>query len=469
MPHAAADGLLNAHGLDPGFFAVTVLAALSVGYATVHVQIQLIAAAVVGPAVVIAAIALPEAVLIVWFTAILADGRWLTYHQMGPLFVTELLLAVLVAAVSSRFLLGQHPRALRSSPGGTRLVVWLLAVLWVPALLGLLVRTHSLDYVAARNFTLILYSLFAVIVAVSSDVRSTYRRWFAAVLLGSTVALLLLITGHAGQPGLTSTGAVRFASYSFPVSFGLAPIVLIAAARERLIRPLVATLAAVPFFVGLVFTNQRSAWVAFLAAAVVLFARRISMPVIVGSLATLAAAGVLLTMQTSSQPSTLGEEITRLKSTTNANDPNAHYRLAFWKAAMRRSVDSPLIGNGFDRYPDDVVPPKTSRDRFPPSPHNSFVALGYRLGILPLLVLLLMLGHLLRRGFAAATDFEHPQDRAIASALTAIVTYVGIFSAFNVFLEAPYVGPLFWAAAGMLAVVCIQRPAAGKAPLTPQR
>ena len=60
-------------------------------------------------------------------------------------------------------------------------------------------------------------------------------------------------------------------------------------------------------------------------------------------------------------------------------------------------------------------------------------------------------------------------DRAIASALTAIVTYVGIFSAFNVFLEAPYVGPLFWAAAGMLAVVCIQRPAAGKAPLTPQR
>ncbi len=154
-----------------------------------------------------------------------------------------------------------------------------------------------------------------------------------------------------------------------------------------------------------------------------------------------------------------------MKSTTNANDPNAHYRLAFWKAAMSRSISSPLIGNGFDPYPDEIVPPKTSRDRFPPSPHNSFVALGYRLGILPLLAILFMLGSLLLRGYAA-TSLDGPHDRALALGLTAIVVYVGVFSAFNVFLESPYVGPLFWTVVGMLAVVCSQRPGEQTAPLT---
>jgi O-antigen ligase len=121
---------------------------------------------------------------------------------------------------------------------------------------------------------------------------------------------------------------------------------------------------------------------------------------------------------------------------------------------LSRSVDSPLFGSGFDPYPPDLVPPKSTKKDDPfLGPHNSFVALGYRLGIVPLVVLLFLLGALLRRGFYTSVHAASRHYRAICAALTAIVVYSGVASAFNVFLEAPYAGPLFWTAVGLLAAV----------------
>ena len=51
----------------------------------------------------------------------------------------------------------------------------------------------------------------------------------------------------------------------------------------------------------------------------------------------------------------------------------------------------------------------------------------------------------------------------MCSALTAIVVYAGITSAFNVFLEAPYAGPLFWTSVGLLAYAVYARPFAATA------
>jgi O-antigen ligase len=437
--------------------ALAIAAGLGVGDAVAQGNAPRIIAIVVALTAVGAVVLRPEAVLLLWFAVILVDGRWLTFHKLGPLYVTEPLLALLTLGVAVRLLVRANDRS-ESVPRSKALRFLLLLgfVMFVPALGGLAARTSAFDYATARNILLIVYPLFAVIVVLATDLRNSYKRWFLVAVGGPAIALLLVVTGHAGSEGATSTGAIRVAGYTFALAFGIAPIVLAAAAREGLIRSLYAIAGATPFLIGLVFVNHRSAWLAFIAAAAILFVRRISPPVIVG-LAIVVCGFVLLSLATSPN-STLGQEIARAKTVTSTTDPNAQFRLNFWKAALAKSIDSPLIGAGFDPYPANIVPPEsTGFDPFP-APHNSFVAIAYRIGFIPALIFLALLVNLIRRGFRASVERAEPRDRAICLALTAIVVYAGFTSAFNVFLEAPYAGPLFWTAVGLLAYAVFAEP-----------
>lgn len=439
--------------------AVAIPVGFGVGLAVARGNASLIIAGVVVFTALAAVIFRPEAVLMAWFVAILANGRWLTFHEVGPLYVTEPLLVLLTFGVVVRLLLAVNEHSdITSRSRALRFLLLLAIVMLLPAVGGLLVHTSEFDYQTARNAVLIVYVLFALIAASVTSLRHSYRRWFFVALAGPTIALLLVVTGHAGSGGTTSTGAFRIAAHTFPLAFAIAPIVLTAAARERLIRPVFAIGGSIPFLVGLIFINHRSAWLAFAAATVILFARRVSAPVIVGAVATLAC-GFLLFTATVPRTSTLGEEIARARTVTSTSDPNAEFRIRFWRAVLAKSMDSPLIGAGFDPYPPSIVPEATvsSYDPFR-GVHNSFVAIAYRIGFIPLLLLLALLGDLIRRGFRASVKRDDPRDRAICSALTAVVVYVGVMSAFNVYLEAPYAGPLFWTAVGLLVYAVFAEP-----------
>lgn len=456
-------GTLRSYGagaaINRRLLGAGVLSALAMSWAVARGDASLLAVALVALGLLALVSTRAEIALMAWFTAILVDGRSLTYHKAGPLYLTEPLLILLAFGLLLRFLTAAEdpadaPRARREA---LRFVGLLALVMWIPALIGLAVRTSSLDYATARNFVLILYVLFALIAAKVTNLKTSYRWWFLGVLVGSTIALLLVATGHSGKEATTSTGAIRFAAYTFTLAFGIAPIVLIAAARERLIRPLFAIAGTVAFLVGLVFVNHRSAWLAFIAAGAVLFGKRLSIPVVIGLVAAIGV-GYFFLAQEASNKSTLGQEITRAKTITSTTDPNAQFRLKFWKAAMAKAIDSPLIGTGFDSFPAEIVPRETvGADPFP-APHNSFVTIGYRIGVFPLVIVLAMLLQLIRRGFRASVIRSDPRDRAVCSALTAIVVYAGVTSAFNVFLEAPYAGPLFWTSVGLLAYAVYARP-----------
>lgn len=440
--------------------ALGILAAFGTAVAISDGHARLFAFAAVAAAVFIALLRWPETILMLWFFLILSDGRWLTYHKFGPLYVTEPLLALIFFALLLRFAarsparIGDVGRRLAARP-----LTFLICAMWIPALVGLLALTSVVDYEAARNFALILYSLFALVIVGVTDLRNSYRRWFIVALGGSTVALVIAFAGKAGPEAATSTGALRLAGFTFALAFGIAPIVLIAAAREGLIRPLHATLAALPFLVALVLVNHRSAWLAFLAASAILFGKKFSAPVALGGIAALTVGFALFTSE-HNNVTTVGQEITRAKTVFSTTDPNAQFRLSFWGEAMRRSLHSPVVGAGFDPFPASIVPPETvgqENDPFP-APHNSFVAIAYRIGILPFVIVIALLGMLIAKGFRASSERTLPLDRAVCSALTAIVVYAGITSAFNVFLEAPYAGPLFWTSVGLLAYAVYARP-----------
>lgn len=432
------------------FTPISGLAAVAVGYAVARGAAPLLLLGILALAGLVAAATRPEVVLVLWVGGILVNGRSLTYHTIGPLYVTEVIIAVLAAGLAARLMV--KPVALTRAPAGAlRFVALLLAALWIPALLGLMWRTGSVDLAAARNFAIVLYSVFAVVAVMATDIRRSTRFWFIAVVSGCFIALALVVSGNAGSSNVTSTGAVRLASHSFTLAFGIAPLVLAAAARGRLIRPLWGVLSALPFCIGLIFVNHRSAWIAFVAALGIIFARRVSPIGVVAIGAVAATAIVLFTAPPDAyRGMPLGPEIERAKSITDEDDPNRRFRVEFWSKAMAMSVESPLIGNGFDAYPASVVPPASGPDDWP-APHNSFVGIGYRLGLLPLAVVLGMLLWLVGRGFVYGHRSRDRRERATLLALTATVVYVGIAAAFNVFLEVPYAGPLFWTAAGLLA------------------
>jgi hypothetical protein len=466
---AGPHGLLSTRGLpfrpswisiDLWVGALAVVAGFGAAVAISDGHARLFAFALVATAAFVALLRWPETILMLWFFLILSDGRWLTYHKVGPLYVTEPLLAVIFFALFLRFAarsparIGDIGRKLAARP-----LIFLVCAMWIPALVGLLALTSVLDYEAARNFALILYSLFALVIVGVTDLRNSYRRWFIVALGGSTVALVIAFAGKAGPGAATSTGAVRLAGFTFALAFGIAPIVLIAAAREGLIRPLHATLAALPFLVALILVNHRSAWLAFLAASAILFGRKFSAPVLLGGIAILAVGFALFTSE-HDNVTTVGQEVTRAKTVFSTTDPNAQFRLSFWGEAMRGSLHSPVVGAGFDPYPTSIVPPETvgqENDPFP-APHNSFVAIAYRIGIIPFVIVIAVLGVLIGKGFRASKERDLPLDRAVCSALTAIVVYSGVTSAFNVFLEAPYAGPLFWTSVGLLAYAVYARP-----------
>jgi len=440
---------------------VWVTAVLATGYLVgsevANGRASLLIAGVVLLGVIAVVVARPEVALMVWFTAILADGRWLTYQKVGPLYVTEPLLALLIFGVTVRLLFpaGGNASGPRQKPARFLLLIFL--AMFIPATIGLALRTSAYDYATARNCVLILYLLFAVITVAITDLGRSYKGWFIVAVAGPAIALLIVATGNAGPAEATSTGAVRIAAHTFALAFGVAPIVLIAAAREKMIRPLYAVLGSAPFLVALVFVNHRSAWLAFIAATGILFARRMSPPIIVGGFAIIVCGLILLSVTGSSTP-VLTEEIERAKTLTSTDDPNAKFRLRFWGAALTRSIDSPLIGAGFDAYPSEIIPPTTVAEDPFPAPHNSFVAIAYRIGFIPFLLVMALLLHLVIQGIRVSGVRRDPRDRATCTALTAVVVYAGITSAFNVFLEAPYAGPLFWSAVGLLAYSVYGRP-----------
>jgi O-antigen ligase len=437
--------------------AIVVGAAL--GIAVVAGMAPLVVGVLVALAALVLVLLRPELLLMFWFAAILVKGRPLTFIEVGPLYITEPLLALLTfGAVAGAVVQARtHPEILAERRRALRFVGMLALVMIVPAIAGIFFKTASIDYAAGRNLLLVLYPTFAVIAVLVTDLARTWRHWFAAVMIGPALALVLVVTGLAGQAGHTSTGATRIASHTFVLAFGIAPIVLIAAARERLLRPAIAAAASFPFLVGLLLVNHRSAWIAFVAALILLFGMRVSPAVVVGGLAVVVI-GLLLLTGPVSKSAPFGQEIARAKSVTSTKDPNAKFRLSFWEAAMAKSVHSPIFGNGFDAFPADVAPPEPGNPDPFPAPHNSFVAIAYRVGLVPMLVVLALLLNLVRLGVRASTHRPARIDRAVCAALTGIVVFAGVTSAFNVFLEAPYAGPLFWTSIGLLAYAVYANP-----------
>ena len=107
---------------------------------------------------------------------------------------------------------------------------------------------------------------------------------------------------------------------------------------------------------------------------------------------------------------------------------------------------SPLLGAGFGQ---EISLRYHSTDSHDVDPHNSFVAIAYRMGVPAAICLFLAILLISRR----AGQVVRRQDMLQASYLLACLgSFVSlcVFAAFNVVLEGPYMGIFFWLFLGLL-------------------
>lgn len=421
---------------------VASLGALLAAYAVSQGHAQVALLATVGPIVGIAVLRRPDLALILWVGALLADGRVISHIRVGPLYVTEVVLALLLSAIAVPLLLARRSRGPlpRSS--------WVAGVLIVAGIAALALHGGFQGMGWLRNSALVYYSLFAVIASWFEPTETFHRRLFLSTVIGSTIGLVLVLTHHAGSPELaTSTGALRVAHGSFALPFGIAPLAILAAVRQNLLARRFLLLIP-PLFLGLILINHRSAWVGFaVAATLLIIVTRVTVPVLLTALALGCVLTFILT-GTHSRTSSVGEEIARARTVTSTTDPNARFRLQFWQSLVGHSLKSPIVGAGFGPYPAELRPAAVRSDPTV-DPHSSWAALAFRVGPLAAALSLFLVLSMVAQGFSLGRQSSGTSVGAIVL-LSAIVTYVAIFSAFNVVLELPYSAALFWLALGFL-------------------
>lgn len=434
-------GRIERNATDMWVGALALLAALLTAYAVSQGHARLALLATVGPLVAIAVLRRPDLAIVLWVGALLADGRVISHIRLGPLYVTEAVLALLLAATLVPLLFARLRGPLPRSS-------WAAAVLVVAGLAAMALHGGFQGTGWLRNSALVYYTLFAVIAASFKPTEIFHRRLFLSTVVGSMIGLVLVLTHHAGSPEVaTSTGALRVAHGSFALPFGIAPLVILAAVRQELVgRRFLALIP--PLILGLILINHRSAWIGFVVAATLLvIVTRVTVPVLIGALAIGCVLAFILT-GSHSRTSSLGEEIARARTVTSTADPNARFRLQFWRSLVDRSLTSPLVGAGFDPYPAELRPAAVRSDPTV-DPHSSWVALAYRVGPIATALSIFLILSMVARGFSLSRLGGGQRVGAIVL-LSAVVTYIAIFAAFNVVLELPYSAALFWISVGLL-------------------
>jgi O-antigen ligase len=135
---------------------------------------------------------------------------------------------------------------------------------------------------------------------------------------------------------------------------------------------------------------------------------------------------------------------------------NTAWRVAFWRFLIEQSAEQPVIGAGFGApsnftwsgipYDSRTGDPNNSFDVT--APHNSFVNLLYRTGVVGLLAVVALVVLAAWRLVPVASRSKG-ETRAVSIWLLAMVALTCAVASFAVALEGPFLGIFFWAALGL--------------------
>jgi len=229
---------------------------------------------------------------------------------------------------------------------------------------------------------------------------------------------------------------------------------------------------------ALILSRSRAAWLALIAAAVILvplvivalvrgrnglrFGRLLVLP-----LAAALGAALALVLPNTLDWNSESPYLDTAKSVVNYKEGSGHGRLVQYGNSLRMSLHHPLLGVGPGNWA--VVYPKFASDNDPslsddgttsnPWPSSDWMAFVSERGVLATAMLGLALIALIADAWRALRAAGSPEDRLAACALVGTVVALVVVSLFDAVLLLPAPALLSWAALGALAPVPRERAA----------
>lgn len=395
------------------------------------------------------------AVLLFFVLGAAAFHRDFSYLQVGPLYITEILLGLLVGLLASR-----GARVTRSEwPQGRAeklaLVLVIVFLMWgalrlVPSLLNAPLAA------TLRNFALVHYGLFALAGYFLFRRLCGTRQMsgvFVAIVFASTVTNAFRIAGYFLQFAMvedqfTKVVAGHAALFSLFASIILLEWLLAGGQRGLGAKWRLLAAAALAINLAAVYlSGHRSGLLALAIGLLPIIAGRITprelvrvglvLAIIVAVLLQFAAASdAFLTI--AGKYATLGAPL---------EEANALWRYLYWQAVLKLWSASPITGVGFAHDLGEQEPWLVEVDRA--DPHNSYLALLARTGMIGVG----LLGVLWVLSVVVLTTLARgPQSlpgTSLARITLGCLLGISVYAAMNVTLEAPYHAPFFWLFLGM--------------------
>ena len=382
--------------------------------------------------------------LLLWFvmctTAYAKDFAYI--HIPGvPLFVTDIVLATLV------FFTFLFPRLRIPLDFWPNRVVWLLLTLGAVEVCRSLVSGRE-PLMVFRDFAVPLYAVFLLIGLYVVTDWPSIRRLYRFFIYGAAMSSVTAVGWFAVVPAQR-----RYIFHAVPhliaAVVGLLPWALSTKTSPRITYSVIGLLTA-----GIVFTNSRTAYVNIALCVVVLFFtarvadRRIRLSQLTRWLAgvsVLSAALLLVLMVSDNGAKFVKEAGTELISGTlnYQNDANADFRFQAWTEAWNRFYRNPLLGEGFG------VPFLFGAEDYDSRPHNTYLTVLYKMGLLGLFPFLLLLGHFYKYGWRIVRTSSGGQESLLLYCCMLAFLSMCFSGALNLTLESPFSASVFWLTIGV--------------------
>jgi O-antigen ligase len=383
-----------------------------------------------------------EAILLWFVLDTVAYSKDFAYIRVPglPLFVTDIVLAVFLWKLLWR----QGIRFLRFDRWWSRLVLAYVAVGTVSVARG--VAGHQEVTLVARDAAIVVYALFTFVGFHLVTTWDGVRRFFIALALGSIFATLNGLAWFLAQPGQR-----RYIPYGvFLLVSSVGTVIL---TINRMIRPMLGWLLAALLLLGILLINARTIFVELVFALLIMMIASSSgkLRLSVRSLRLLAGVTVVLFLlvwaaaQTRTG-STFVEraEIELVSGTLNySDDPNATFRLMAWFEAFQRFTESPILGEAYG------IPFKFDLDESDARPHNTYLTVLYKMGVVGLTPLVLLLAGFHWSGWSNLRRLHLASEGVVLYALLIGQLLMCLFGVLNLLLESPFLASIFWLTIGV--------------------
>jgi hypothetical protein len=382
--------------------------------------------------------------LFLWFvfctTAYMKDFSYLRWPGV-PLFVTDIVLTVLLVSIYI------VPRR-RATPYSPLLNVFLALFIAAGALAaarGFL--GHRDTILVLRDSALVGYSLFLLVGYHLLRSWLAVRRVAVWFLLGAVLSVLNGLGWLVVAPEQR-----RFVAPGIYVLVSLVAVLVMMA--NRFIKPRVGWIFAGIFSLGFLLANARSLFIALAVVfLVVLFvpgmqpkklrSTRLVTALVAAAVLVCTFAFLFLHLQVGRDFTTRVADNFASGILHTSDDPFWKFRVMAWKEAQRRFEQYPPAGEGFG------IPFNFDIWDNDPRPHNTFLTVLYKMGLLgflPLLALLVYFFWLCVR--AVHCNSENRRVSFLQTLILAQVSFC-VWGGADSVLESPFLASLFWVGMGL--------------------